>query len=223
MPQIPELFVTLDGYIDGLFAPEDPVLTAALADAQAAGLPEIQVSPGQGKFLYLLAKLAGARRILEVGTLGGYSTIWLARALPEGGRMVTLELERRHADVAAANVERAGLESKVEIVVGPALESLPALAARSQVPFDLVFLDADKVNYPAYFQAIMRMVRPGALILADNVIRAGTVLNPRPHDPSAGAARDFNAMIAADPRLESIVLQQVGVKGHDGLAISRVK
>ena len=223
MPQIPELFVTLDGYIDGLFAPEDPVLTAALADADAGGLPEIQVSPGQGKFLYLLAKLAGARRILEVGTLGGYSTIWLARALPEGGRMVTLELERRHADVAAANVERAGLADKVEIIVGPAIETLPALAARSQVPFDLVFLDADKVNYPAYFQAIMRMVRPGALILADNVIRAGTVLNPRPRDPSAGAARDFNAMIAADPRLESIVLQQVGVKGHDGLAISRVK
>jgi predicted O-methyltransferase YrrM len=223
MPQIPELFVTLDGYIDGLFAPEDPVLTAALADAQAAGLPQIQVSPGQGKFLYLLAKLAGARRILEVGTLGGYSTLWLARALPEGGRMVTLELERRHADVAAGNVERAGLADKVEIIVGPALESLPALAARIQVPFDLVFLDADKVNYPAYFQAIMRMVRPGALILADNVIRAGTVLNPRPDDPSAGAARDFNAMIAADPRLESIVLQQVGVKGHDGLAISRVK
>jgi len=223
MPQIPELFVTLDGYIDGLFAPEDPVLTAALADADAGGLPEIQVSPGQGKFLYLLAKLAGARRILEVGTLGGYSTIWLARALPEGGRLVTLELERRHADVAAGNVERAGLVEKVEIIVGPALDSLPALAARSQIPFDLVFLDADKVNYPAYFREIMKMARPGMLILADNVIRAGTVLDPQPNDPSAGAARDFNAMIAADPRLESIVLQQVGVKGHDGLAISRVK
>ena len=223
MPQIPELFVTLDGYIDGLFAPEDPVLTAALADADAGGLPEIQVSPGQGKFLYLLAKLAGARRILEVGTLGGYSTIWLARALPEGGRLVTLELERRHADVAAGNVERAGLVEKVEIIVGPALDSLPALAARSQIPFDLVFLDADKVNYSAYFREIMKMARPGMLILADNVIRAGTVLNPQPNDPSAGAARDFNAMIAADPRLESIVLQQVGVKGHDGIAISRVK
>ena len=223
MPQIPELFVTLDGYIDGLFAPEDPALTAALADADAAGLPDIQVSPGQGKFLYLLAKLAGARRILEIGTLGGYSTIWLARALPEGGRMVTLELERRHADVAAANVERAGLADKVEIIVGPAIETLPALAARSQVPFDLIFLDADKVNYPAYFHAIMRMVRPGALILADNVIRAGTILAPQDGDPSAGAARDFNAMIAADPRLESIILQQVGVKGHDGIAISRVK
>jgi predicted O-methyltransferase YrrM len=223
MPQIPELFVTLDGYIDGLFAPEDPVFTGALADAHAAGLPEIQVSAGQGKLLYLLAKLAGARRILEVGTLGGYSTIWLARALPEGGRMVTLELERRHADVAAGNVARAGLADKVEIIVGPALDSLPTLAARSQIPFDLVFLDADKVSYPAYFREIMKMVRPGALILADNVIRAGTVLNPQPNDPSASAARDFNAMIAADPRLESIVLQQVGVKGHDGLAISRVK
>ena len=223
MPPIPELFVTLDGYIDGLFAPEDPVLTAALADARAAGLPEIQVSAGQGKFLYMLAKLSGARRILEIGALGGYSTLWLARALPEGGRMVTLELERRHAEVAAGNIERAGLADKVEVIVGPALESLPALAARSQVPFDLIFLDADKVNYPAYFREIMKMVRPGALVLADNVIRAGTVLNPQPHDPSAGAARDFNAMIAADPRLESIVLQQVGVKGHDGIAISRVK
>jgi len=223
MPPIPELFVTLDGYIDGLFAPEDPVLTAALADARAAGLPEIQVSAGQGKFLYMLAKLSGARRILEIGALGGYSTLWLARALPEGGRMVTLELERRHAEVAAGNIERAGLADKVEVIVGPALESLPALAARSQVPFDLVFLDADKVNYPAYFREIMKMARPGMLILADNVIRAGTVLNPQPNDPSAGAARDFNAMIAADPRLESIVLQQVGVKGHDGLAISRVK
>jgi predicted O-methyltransferase YrrM len=223
MPEIPELFVTLDGYIDGLFAPEDPVLSAALADARAAGLPDIQVSPGQGKFLYLLAKLAGARRILEVGTLGGYSTIWLARALPEDGRLVTLELERRHAEVAAGNVARAGMGDKVEIIVGPALESLPALAARGQAPFDVVFLDADKVNYPAYFRAIMGMVRPGALILADNVIRAGTILNPQPHDPSASAARDFNAMIAADPRLESIVLQQVGLKGHDGLAICRVK
>ena len=220
---IPDLFVRLDGYIDGLFAPEDPVLTQALADARAAGLPEIQVSAGQGKFLYMLAKLSGARRILEIGALGGYSTLWLARALPEGGRMVTLELERRHAEVAAGNIERAGLADKVEVIVGPALESLPALAARSQVPFDLVFLDADKVNYPAYFREVMRMVRPGALILADNVIRAGTVLDPQPNDPSAGAARDFNAMIAADPRLESIVLQQVGVKGHDGLAISRVK
>ena len=223
MPALPDLFVTLDGYIDGLFAPEDPVLTAAVADAEAAGLPPIQVSAGQGKFLYLLAKLVGARRILEVGTLGGYSAIWLARALPADGRMVTLELEQRHADVASGNLKRAGLADKVEIIVGSALDSLPALADRGAAPFDLVFLDADKVNYPAYFAQIMRMVRPGALLLADNVIRAGTVLSPRPEDPSAGAARAFNAMLAADERLESVVLQQVGVKGHDGIAVARVR
>jgi predicted O-methyltransferase YrrM len=223
MPALPDLFVTLDGYIDGLFAPEDPVLTAAVADAEAAGLPPIQVSAGQGKFLYLLAKLVGARRILEVGTLGGYSAIWLARALPADGRLVTLELEQRHADVASANLERAGLADKVEIIVGSALDSLPALADRGAAPVDLVFLDADKVNYRTYFAQIMRMVRPGSLVLADNVIRAGTVLNPRPEDPSAGAARAFNAMLAADERLEAVVLQQVGVKGHDGIAIARVR
>jgi predicted O-methyltransferase YrrM len=218
-----DLFVALDRYIDGLFAPEDAALTAALADASAAGLPPIQVSAGQGKLIYLLAKLVGARRILEVGTLGGYSTIWLARALPADGQLITLELERRHAEVAGRNVARAGLAEKVEIIVGPALESLPALAERAAGPFDLVFLDADKVNYPSYFKEIMRMVRPGALILGDNVIRAGTVLDPRPEDPSAGAARDFNALLAADERLEAVVIQQVGVKGHDGLAIARVK
>jgi len=220
---IPDLFVRLDGYIDGLFAPEDPVLTQALADAKVGGLPEIQVSAGQGKFLYLLAKLVGARRILEVGTLGGYSAIWLARSLPTGGRLVTLELERRHAEVAARNLERAGLADRTEIIVGPALETLPELAERTREPFDLVFLDADKVNYPNYFRQIMRMVRSGSLVLADNVIRAGRVLDPKPGDPSAAAARDFNAMLATDDRLEAVVLQQVGIKGHDGIAIARVK
>ena len=223
MPQDPDLFVALDRYIDALFAPEDPALTAALEEARIEGLPQIQVSAGQGKLLYLLAKLVGARRILEVGTLGGYSAIWLARALPEGGFMVTLELEPAHARVAAKSLHRAGLLEKVELIVGPALESLPTLADRGVDPFDLVFLDADKVNYANYFRSIMRMVRPGSLILADNVIRAGTVLDPKDDDPSAGAARDFNAMIAADTRLEAIVLQQVGIKGHDGLAIMRVK
>ncbi|HXQ16215.1 MAG TPA: O-methyltransferase [Caulobacteraceae bacterium] len=218
-----ELFVALDRYIDGLFAPEDEALQAAVAEARAEGLPQIQVSPGQGKLLYLLAKLVGARRILEVGTLGGYSTIWLARALPGDGFMVTLELEPAHARVAAKSLHRAGLLEQVELIVGPALESLPTLVARGQGPFDVVFLDADKVNYPNYYDSIMRMVRPGSLILADNVIRAGTVLDPKDDDPSAGAARAFNAMLAADERLEAIVLQQVGIKGHDGLAIARVK
>jgi len=218
-----DLFVVLDRYIDDLFAPQDAALREAVAEARAEGLPQIQVSAGQGKLLYLLAKLAGARRILEVGTLGGYSAIWLARALPDDGFLITLELEPAHAKVAAKNLAHAGLLEKVELIVGSALESLPRLADRGEGPFDLVFLDADKVNYSNYFVSIMRMVRPGSLILADNVIRAGTVLNPQDDDPSAGAARDFNAMIAADERLEAIVIQQVGIKGHDGLAIARVK
>ena len=221
MPQ--DLFVVLDRYIDDLFAPEDAALREAVAEARAGGLPQIQVSAGQGKLLYLLAKLVGARRILEIGTLGGYSTIWLARALPDDGFLMTLELEPAHAKVAAKNLARAGLLEKVELIVGSALESLPRLADRGEGPFDLVFLDADKVNYANYFRSIMRMERSGSLILGDNVIRAGTVLDPHEDDPSAGAARDFNAMIAADERLEAIVIQQVGVKGHDGLAIARVR
>jgi predicted O-methyltransferase YrrM len=219
----PDLFVAFDRYIDALFAREDEPLQAALAEARAEGLPQIQVSPGQGKLLYLLAKLVGARRILEVGTLGGYSTIWLARALPGDGFLVTLELDPAHARVAAKSLHRAGLLEQVELIVGPALETLPTLVARGEGPFDVVFLDADKVNYPSYYSSIMRMVRSGSLILADNVIRAGTVLDPRDDDPSAGAARAFNAMIAADEQLEAIVLQQVGIKGHDGLAIARVR
>jgi predicted O-methyltransferase YrrM len=216
-------YVAIDHYIDDLFAPEDEVLAAALADAKAADLPHIQVSAGQGKLLYLLAKLVGARRILEIGTLGGYSTIWLARALPEDGRLTTLELERKHADVAAGNLARAGLAAKTEIIVGPALQSLQALSARGEAPFDVVFIDADKASYPQYLAAVMRLVRPGALILGDNVIRSGAVLDPNHPDPNARGARAFNALLAADDRLEAVVLQQVGVKGHDGLAIARVR
>jgi predicted O-methyltransferase YrrM len=223
MMETANIFTILDHYIDNLFAPEDEVLTAARKEAGKAGLPEIQVSAGQGKFIYLLAKVVGARRILEIGTLGGYSTIWLARALPEDGLLVTLEIEKKHADVAASNLARGGLLKKVEIVVGPALDTLAKAADQHKAPFDFVFLDADKVNYPNYFPHIMRMVRPGALILADNVIRKGTALAPKPDDPSAGGAHAFNAMIAADPRLEAVILQQVGIKGHDGLAIARVK
>jgi predicted O-methyltransferase YrrM len=223
MLQTPDLFTIVDRYIDDLFAPEDEALAAALKDARKAGLPEIQLSSGQGKFIYLLAKMVGARHILEIGTLGGYSAIWLARALPEDGRLVTLESETKCAEVAASNLARAGLSNKVEIVVGSALDTLPKVVDRAKEPFDLVFLDADKVNYLSYFPHIMRSVRQGALILADNVIRKGTVLAPRHDDPSAGAARAFNAMIAADQRLEAVVLQQVGLKGHDGLAIVRVK
>jgi predicted O-methyltransferase YrrM len=218
-----DLFVRVDRYIDALFAPEDAALGSALARSRAAGLPEIQISAGQGKFLYLLARIAGARRILELGTLGGYSAIWLARALPDDGRLVTLEYEPRHADVARANLTDAGVAHRVEVVVGPALETLPGVLERSDAPFDFVFIDADKVNYSNYLGLILGAVRSGSLILADNVVRRGAVLEDGAVDISACAARDFNALLASDNRLEAVILQQVGVKGHDGLAIARVK
>jgi len=218
-----DIFVSVDRYIDDLFAKEDEALTSAVAESRSAGLPDIQVSAGQGKLLYLLAKLIGAKRILELGTLGGYSTIWLARGLADGGKLVTLEYEPKHARVAATNLARAGLADKVEIVVGAALETLPAVIDKADAPFDLVFVDADKVNYPNYFTQIMRGVRSGSLLLADNVVRDGKVLSPAAGDVSAQAVRDFNALLAGDDCVEAIVLQQVGIKGHDGLAIARVK
>jgi predicted O-methyltransferase YrrM len=217
----PDIFQAVDGYIDGLFAPEDEVLTAALERSRAAGLPQIQVSASQGKFLYLLARMVGARRILELGTLGGYSTIWLARALPEDGRLVTLEYSPHHAEVARSNLAHAGLDDVVEVVVGAALDTLPGVIERADAPFDLVFIDADKVNYPHYFGHIMGAVRPGSVVLADNVIRAGAVLDPA--DATAQATAAFNFTLADDDRLEAVILQQVGVKGHDGLAIARVR
>jgi len=217
-----DIFTRVDRYIDDLFAPEDAALTGALERSRAGGLPDIQVSAGQGKFLYLMAKLVGARRILELGTLAGYSTIWLARALPADGRLTTLEFDPHHAEVARANLAVAGLADKVEVVVGAALDTLPGVIDRADAPFNLVFVDADKVNYPNYFNQIMRGVRSGSLILGDNVIRRGGVLDPATKDPNAAGARAFNALIAADPRLEAVVLQQVGIKGHDGLAVARV-
>ncbi len=217
------LFETIDRYIDDLFVPAHPVLDEALRAAEAAGLPDIQVSPGQGKLLYLLAKLCGARRILEVGTLAGYSTIWLGRALPDGGRLITLEFDPAHADVARGNLARAGLTDRTEVLTGPALETLPILQERGEAAFDMVFLDADKANYTAYLGWSLRLLRPGGLILADNVIRGGAVLDPDPTDESALGARAFNAALAAEPRLESIAFQQIGAKGHDGLAMAIVR
>ncbi|MEO0981363.1 MAG: O-methyltransferase [Pseudomonadota bacterium] len=221
MTDAPDLFSILDHYIDDLFAPSDEALDGALRSARQNGLPEIEISRGQGKLLYLFAKLIGAKRILEIGTLGGYSTIWLARALPEDGKLTTLEYEPDFAKVAEGNLERAGLGDQAEVIVGAALDTLPRL--KEQGPFDLVFLDADKINYAAYLDAVMDHVRPGSLILADNVIRKGAVLAPRADDASANGARAFNKALAADDRLEAVVVQQVGVKGHDGLAVARVK
>ncbi len=216
------LWTAVDDYIGGLFLTPDAALEAALADSAAAGLPEIAVSPAQGKLLTLLARAIGARRILEIGTLGGYSAICLARALPADGRLVTLELSPLHADVARANLARAGLAERVEVRVGPAVVSLAHLAAEGTEPFDLVFIDADKPSYVAYLQGSLPLARPGTLIIADNVVRQGRVLDAASDDAHAQGARRFNEQLAADPRLSAVVLQTVGSKGHDGLAIALV-
>ena len=216
------LWTAVDDYIGGLCLTPDAALEAALADSAAAGLPEIAVSPAQGKLLTLLARAIGARRILEIGTLGGYSAICLARALPADGRLVTLELSPLHADVARANLARAGLAERVEVRVGPAVVSLAHLAAEGTEPFDLVFIDADKPSYVAYLQGSLPLARPGTLIIADNVVRQGRVLDAASDDAHAQGARRFNEQLAADPRLSAVVLQTVGSKGHDGLAIALV-
>jgi predicted O-methyltransferase YrrM len=217
-----ETWTAVDAYIEDLFLPPDPPLEAALAESTAAGLPTIAVSPVLGKLLMLLARVQGARRILEIGTLGGYSTIWLARALPPGGRLVTLELSPHHAAVARANLERAGLAGRVEVRVGPAAEGLAALATEAAEPFDLIFIDADKPGYPAYLEGSLRLARPGTLIIADNVVRDGKVVDPANDDPNVRGAQRFNERLAADPRVEAVVLQTVGSKGYDGLALARV-
>ncbi len=179
----PDQWTAVDSYLTGLVVPSDPALDAALAASAAAGLPEIQVTPTQGKFLHLLARLQGARSILELGTLGGYSTIWLARALPPGGRLVTLELEPRHAEVARANLARAGLSQAVDLRVGPALDLLPRVAADGRGPFDLIFIDADKAGLAEYFSWSLRLSRRGSAIIADNVVRKGAVTDAHSDDP----------------------------------------
>jgi predicted O-methyltransferase YrrM len=217
------VFEKVDAYLDELFAPPDEALQSALEAAAEAGLPRIQVSPMQGKLLYVLARLVDARRILEIGTLGGYSAIWLGRALGPEGRLITLEVSEEHAAVARDNLATAGLSDRVEVVVGPALVSLPALEARGEEPFDMVFIDADKPGYSEYLRWALRLTRSGGLIVADNVVRGGSVLAPDPGDDAAAGARDFNAALAAEPGLDAVVLQLVGRKGHDGIAIARVR
>ena len=216
-------FTDVDRYLEQLFVPEDAALEHALRASETAGLPAIQVSVTQGKFLHLLARVRGARRILELGTLGGYSTIWLARALPEGGRLVTLEFDPAHAAVATANLCHAGLAGCTEVIVGAALDSLAALVKRNEAPFDLVFIDADKGSYPAYLEWSLRLSAPGTVIVADNVVRQGAVLAPAPSDVASVGAHAFNAQLAADGRVDATVLQLVGAKGHDGMAIAVVK
>ena len=210
----------IDAYVEKLFAPRDAALEAALDESRRAGLPEIQVSPNEGVLLGLLAQMAGARRILEIGTLGGYSAIHFARTLPEDGALISLEIDEHHAGVARKNVERAGLDSKVEIRVGDARERLAELVENDEGPFDLVFIDADKEGYPEYLEWAMRLSRPGSLILGDNAIRGGSVLDPQ--DDSARATREFNERLAEDPRLSAIVLPLIRER-IDGLAIALVR
>lgn len=195
------------------------MLDEALRASAAAGLPAIQVSPLQGKLLWLLARSLRARAILEIGTLGGYSTIWLARALPDGGRLITLEADPRHAQVARANIERAGLADVVDLRLGQALETLPRLAPEGHGPFDLVFIDADKANIPDYFAWAVKLSRRGSLILVDNVVRHGAVVDGGSGDPDVRGVRRFFEAVAAEPRASAVALQTVGRKGHDGLAV----
>jgi caffeoyl-CoA O-methyltransferase len=210
----------IDAYIEELFAPPDEALDAALEESRRAGLPEIQISPNEGVLLAVLAQIAGTRRILEIGTLGGYSAIHLARALPEDGALISLEIDERHAEVARNNVKRAGLEGKVEIRVGDAKVLLARVVEREEGPFDLVFIDADKEGYPEYLEWALRLSRPGSLILADNTIRGGSVIDPR--NDSARATREFNEKVAEDPRLFGIVLPLIRER-IDGLAIALVR
>ncbi len=217
-----ELWSAVDEYVGALLAPHDRVLDEALEASEAGGLPAIQVSPPQGKLLNLLASAVGARTVLEFGTLGGYSTIWLARALPEDGRLITLEADPAYAAIARGNIARAGLEEIVDIRVGAALDLLPELAEDGAGPFDLTFIDADKERSPDYFAWALERSRPGSLIVADNVVRAGALADDGSDDPKIVAQRRLHRMLADEPRVSATTIQTVGSKGYDGFAVALV-
>ena len=214
-----EKWKEVDRYINTLFAPSDSSLDGALQASEAAGLPAINVTAAQGKLLMLMAQIRQARSILEIGTLGGYSTIWLARALPPDGRLITLEMDPKNAAVAQSNIARAGLSVFVEVRIGRALDTLPALAAEGRAPFDLIFIDADKPTYPEYFSWAVKLSHRGTLIVADNVVRNGAVIDPASPDPNVQGVRRFFERIAAEPRVTAAVIQTVGSKGYDGFAL----
>jgi predicted O-methyltransferase YrrM len=214
-----ELWTTVDQYIADQLVAADPALKAALETSAAAGLPSINVSPNQGKLLHLFARLVGARAILEIGTLGGYSTIWMARALSPGGRLITLEADARHAELARTNIAGAGLGHVVEVRVGNALDTLPTLAAEGLAPFDFIFIDADKVNTPSYFTWALKLSRAGALIVVDNVVRKGAVADAMTTDADVQGMRRFFEMAAAERRVTATAIQTVGGKGYDGFSV----
>ncbi|HUN78828.1 MAG TPA: O-methyltransferase [Solirubrobacteraceae bacterium] len=218
----------VDAYIEQHLLPADPALEQALGAIEAAGMPSISVTPSQGKLLHVLLRIHGARDVLELGTLGGYSTIWLARALPPGGRLVTLERDLRYAEVARANIERAGLADTVELRVGAALETLPELAAEGAGPFDAIFIDADKGNYPGYLEWALKLSRPGSVIIGDNVVRDGDILDldAVAREENGGllrGVRRFYELLAAEPRVDATAIQTVGAKGYDGFALALVR
>jgi predicted O-methyltransferase YrrM len=215
-------WTAVDEYITGLLMPEDAVLNEVLKACAVSGLPEIQVSASQGKLLMLLAQMQGARRILEIGTLGGYSAIWLARALPPGGRLITLEADPKHAEVARANFALAGVSGKIDLRLGNALDTLPLLAAEVPEPFDLIFLDADKQGYTEYFAWALKLSRPGTVIVADNVVRDGEVIDAESEDASVQGIQRFNKALAAESRVSATMIQTVGSKGYDGFALAIV-
>lgn len=217
-----ELWDFIDRYVSEHLIGADDALDAALAASGAADLPDIAVAANQGKWLHLLARMQGARKILEIGTLGGYSTIWLARALPPDGRVISLEVDPKHADVARANLARAGLSAVAEVRVGKALELLPALAAERAGPFDFTFIDADKANIPAYFDWALRLSRRGSALVVDNVVRKGALIDATSADPSVIGVRALHELIAREPRVSATTLQTVGAKGHDGFLFALV-
>ncbi|MFF4584228.1 O-methyltransferase [Streptomyces sp. NPDC001388] len=218
-----QVWDAVDAYFTDHLAPDDEVTAAALRDSEAAGLPGINVTANQGKLLQLLAEIQGARTILEIGTLAGYSTIWLARALPADGRLISLEYDPRHAEVAVRNIARAGLDKVVEVRVGAALESLPRLADENPPPFDLVFIDADKSNNPHYLEWAVRLTSTGSLIVVDNVVRGGRVVDPASEEGDVRGSRAAIELIGAHPRLSGTAIQTVGAKGYDGFALARVR
>jgi predicted O-methyltransferase YrrM len=217
-----ELWTAVDQYLVEQLIPADPALEAARQANAAAGLPAIDVSPVQGKLLHLLARMQKAERILEMGTLGGYSTIWMARALPPQGRLVTLEFQAKHVEVARENLERTGLASQVEMRQGPAATSLEQLHAEGAAPFDMIFVDADKRNNPVYLEWSLRLSRPGSLIVIDNVVRDGKVVDAQSDDPDIQGIRRFFEMLAKEPRLSATAIQTVGSKGYDGFVLALV-
>ena len=217
-----ELWSAVDAYYADLLVRPDEALEAALAASEAAGLPTIAVAPNVGKLLNLMARAMGARRILEIGTLGGYSTIWLARALPADGRMMTLDFDPKPTEVARGNIERAGLGALVEQREGPALDTLAQLVEAGEAPFDFIFIDADKESYTEYLDWSLKLSRPGTMIVADNVVRAGKISDAASSDPLVQGIRRFNQALAAESRISATAIQTVGVKGHDGLTIALV-